>query len=99
MIRYLVIILLGIFLGVHPKEAHLKKLIYLTFINVIFILSMLVIATLIDHEITEIMLLQKNNMIVSALTILYALQLGLFIKLILIPLRTKKPPTGTNTPM
>ncbi|MCU7875277.1 MAG: hypothetical protein KZQ84_00505 [Candidatus Thiodiazotropha sp. (ex Lucinoma borealis)] len=82
MIRYLVVIGLGLFFGLHPKKVPIKRLLVLFASNLALIAVFVAAGASLGFDFTEIILLKKNHVIVTALTVSYALQLGLIIKLI-----------------
>ena len=83
MIRYIVIVVLGLFFGLSPKKISLKKLAVLLLVNSVLIGVLFLAGLSYGFEFKRVMLLEQNHVIISALTVFYALQLGLDFKILI----------------
>ena len=80
MIRLSVILILGVVFGLSPKVSALKRLAYLFAANAAIIVAVIGGGMLLGYSMQDLLLLRVSTIIVSALTVLYALQLGVVIK-------------------
>ena len=80
MVRYIIIIIIALFLGFSPKRLSNREIYRLAFIDLALIITAFGVGILLGYNFKSIALLEVNTIIVSFLRVMYAITLGLFIK-------------------
>lgn len=82
MFRIIVIIAIGTILGLHPKGVPIKELVWMGVSNLFIVMGLIGFGVIVGLDPIGVVKLDEASIIVSALTIFYAIQLGIVIKLI-----------------
>ncbi|MBV2138611.1 MAG: hypothetical protein KUF79_17525 [Candidatus Thiodiazotropha sp. (ex Ctena orbiculata)] len=82
MIRWIVIAILALFFGLSPKEIEMKRLFWLFMSNLGLVAILWLGGVTVGFKFEEVAFLEVSSIIVSGLTILYGLQIGLAIKIL-----------------
>lgn len=82
MLRFIVVIVIGTILGLHPKKVPIKELAWMGVSNLFIVLGLIGFGVIIGLDPLGVVKLEEASIIVSALTIFYAIQIAVVIKLI-----------------
>lgn len=95
MVRWIIVILLGLFFGASPKRISRLRLLQLFALNTALSIAFISIALVAGIDLVDVLTLNKSHITTSALTVTYALSIGLLIKFVF----TKREETqvGSNT--
>ena len=80
MIRYIVIVLLALLIGLSGKKVTNKILVEVLVVDLIFIVGSIMFSAYLGFDTYKIMALKESHVVVSGLTVGYALLLGVLIK-------------------